>query len=127
MKPSDQKTSTKVKVYVSKKCFLKSPHGILVRISFIALSGHFHSSSLILTFNPKGCSAWGPTLMAKKPNCHYVKKNTKCSINQNKSMSVHKVSCSNSAHVRDVTVHTLLSLSVDFPAEKHYSKENSKF
>ena len=31
-----------------------------------ALLGHFHSSLLILTFNPKACSAWGPTLMAKK-------------------------------------------------------------
>ena len=46
--------------------------------------------------------------MAKKPNFHYVKMLSQGliwhSINQNKSMSVHTVSCSNSAHARDVSL-----------------------
>ena len=42
-------------------------------------------------------------VMTKNPNFHY--------ISQNKSMSLHRVSCSNSAHARDVRIHRQVNYS----------------
>ena len=86
MKPSDQKTSTKVKVYVSKKCFLKSPHGILVRIQ----TNKIQSNYFLKIGLPRGLSFWA--VPAATPiESNFTKKRLNGALSQNPFKDVLKL------------------------------------